>query len=317
MASTLAPRRKMRRSIIGASLSGRGEPPPGRMSTQRLQPAAPCAKRGHYTNACAGRDEAPRSISVLSRLDPGRGRSDTSPMGTGLLQIDLAALAANWRALDAMTACRDRRRGQGRRLRAGCCSRGARPGHRRRAALLRRRGGGRRGPARRARAPGPEINVFSGHMAGDAPLLRDAGLTPMLNSPEQLARHRERAARRALWRPARQRHEPAGDGARRLGRHPRGGRGRAHHARHEPPRLRRRARAPGQCRAAEDLPRDDRGRHRPPLALGHGRHPPRPRLPFRPHPPRYRPLRRPAFRRRRPGRAPVAPGDPGARPRPR
>jgi hypothetical protein len=30
-ASTLAPRRKMRRSIIKASLSGRGAPPPGRI----------------------------------------------------------------------------------------------------------------------------------------------------------------------------------------------------------------------------------------------------------------------------------------------
>ena len=37
---------------------------------------------------------------------------------------------------------------------------------------------------------GPEINVFSGHMAGDTAMLRDAALIPMLNSPEQVARHR-------------------------------------------------------------------------------------------------------------------------------
>ena len=38
---------------------------------------------------------------------------------TALLEIDLDAIAANWRALDAMHAGEDRGRGQGRRLRAG------------------------------------------------------------------------------------------------------------------------------------------------------------------------------------------------------
>ncbi|MCC6006778.1 MAG: alanine racemase, partial [Rhodobacteraceae bacterium] len=35
---------------------------------------------------------------------------------------------------------------------------------------------------------GPAIFVFSGHMAGDAPSLFEAGLVPLLNSPEQVAR---------------------------------------------------------------------------------------------------------------------------------
>ena len=37
--------------------------------------------------------------------------------------------------------------------------------------------------------PGSTIAVFSGHMAGDTALIGEAMLTPMLNSPEQWARH--------------------------------------------------------------------------------------------------------------------------------
>src|SRR5690606_12891074 len=37
--------------------------------------------------------------------------------------------------------------------------------------------------------PGPEILVFTGHMAGDAEALAAARLVPMLNSPEQARRH--------------------------------------------------------------------------------------------------------------------------------
>ncbi len=44
---------------------------------------------------------------------------------------------------------------------------------------------------RRVLGPGPAIFVLSGHMAGDAALIREAGLVPMLNSPEQAARHLE------------------------------------------------------------------------------------------------------------------------------
>ncbi len=38
---------------------------------------------------------------------------------------------------------------------------------------------------------GPQINVFSGHMEGDTALIRDADLTPMLNSIDQMLRHVE------------------------------------------------------------------------------------------------------------------------------
>jgi alanine racemase len=44
---------------------------------------------------------------------------------------------------------------------------------------------------RKALGDGPEISVFSGHMAGDTDMLREARLVPMLNSPEQFTRHRD------------------------------------------------------------------------------------------------------------------------------
>ncbi|MHA6323481.1 alanine racemase [Roseivivax sp. CAU 1753] len=44
---------------------------------------------------------------------------------------------------------------------------------------------------RRVLGPGPDICVFSGHMAGDAARIRDADLVPMLNSIDQMLRHVE------------------------------------------------------------------------------------------------------------------------------
>ena len=44
---------------------------------------------------------------------------------------------------------------------------------------------------RQALGEGPEIFVFSGHMADDTGLIRDLGLIPMLNSVEQVQRHRD------------------------------------------------------------------------------------------------------------------------------
>jgi alanine racemase len=46
-------------------------------------------------------------------------------------------------------------------------------------------------PIREELGPKPEICVFSGHMKGDTALIRDLGLTPMLNSVEQLTLHFE------------------------------------------------------------------------------------------------------------------------------
>jgi alanine racemase len=110
-------------------------------------------------------------------------------MGTGILTIDLDALTANWRALDAMSAAETAAvvKADGYGLGSGLVARAlARAGARRFFVAVAEEGIA----VRKALGPGPEINVFSGHMAGDAQLLRDHALTPMLNSPEQAARHR-------------------------------------------------------------------------------------------------------------------------------
>ncbi|MDZ4094746.1 MAG: alanine racemase, partial [Paracoccaceae bacterium] len=39
--------------------------------------------------------------------------------------------------------------------------------------------------------PGPQINILSGHMAGDTEMIHDLDLTPILNSVDQITRHLE------------------------------------------------------------------------------------------------------------------------------
>lgn len=110
-------------------------------------------------------------------------------MGTGHLAIDLDAVAANWRALDAMTGCETAAvvKADGYGLGAGRVAEAlAKAGARRFFVAVAEEGV----TLRKALGPGPEICVFSGHMAGDAALLSAADLVPMLNSPEQAARHR-------------------------------------------------------------------------------------------------------------------------------
>jgi len=110
-------------------------------------------------------------------------------MGTGILTIDLDALAANWRALARLS-----RAETGAVVKAGGYGCGAAE-----VATLLARDGARQffvataeegANLRRALGPGPAIHVFSGHMAGDTGPIRDHDLTPMLNSPEQAIRHR-------------------------------------------------------------------------------------------------------------------------------
>ncbi len=111
-------------------------------------------------------------------------------MGTGILHVDLAAIVANWRALDAMT-------GPGVEtaavVKADAYGLGAAPVVRALAGAGARQffvAQAEEGAAvRAALGPGPRILVFSGHMAGDAPLLAAADLIPLLNAPEQAARH--------------------------------------------------------------------------------------------------------------------------------
>ena len=111
-------------------------------------------------------------------------------MTAGTLTIDLDALAANWRALDAMTACETGAvvKADGYGLDAG-----------RMAGTLYRAGARRFFVAvaeegafvRQAIGDDAEVYVFSGHCAGDTEMIGDLGLVPMLNSLDQLTRHFE------------------------------------------------------------------------------------------------------------------------------
>ena len=110
-------------------------------------------------------------------------------MATGTLTIDLAAIAANWQALNRLSDGK-----AAAVVKADAYGLGIAP-----VARALAEAGARtffvavaeEGPALRA-ALGPEheIAVFSGHMEGDTQILRDHALIPLLNAPEQIARHR-------------------------------------------------------------------------------------------------------------------------------
>ena len=113
-------------------------------------------------------------------------------MTAATLTIDLDALTANWRALDATS-------GQGVEtaavVKAGAYGLGAG-----RVARALARAGARRffvavteeaAELREALGPGPEICVFSGHMPGDTDRIHDLHLIPMINSIDQMLRHVE------------------------------------------------------------------------------------------------------------------------------
>ncbi|SIS91009.1 alanine racemase [Roseivivax lentus] len=111
-------------------------------------------------------------------------------MAQAELNIDLDAIVGNWRALDRQNTGKT----------AAVVKADAYGLDAARVAPVLARAGARRffvaiaeeGVAlRRVLGPGPEICVFSGHMAGDAALLRDADLVPMLNSIDQMLRHVE------------------------------------------------------------------------------------------------------------------------------
>lgn len=107
-------------------------------------------------------------------------------MATGILTIDLDAIAANWRALDAMTACETGAvvKADAYGLGAGAvAARLAREGARRFFVAVAEEGAA----VRRAVGAEAEIFVFSGLCRGDAPLVLEHGLIPLLNSPEQAA----------------------------------------------------------------------------------------------------------------------------------
>jgi alanine racemase len=109
-------------------------------------------------------------------------------MSTATLTIDLFAIAENWRTLSRIakvpTAAVVKADAYGLgadRVAMHLASQGVRhffvavaeEGH----------------SLRRTLGEGPEISIFSGHMAGDTEMIASAALTPMINSPEQMQRH--------------------------------------------------------------------------------------------------------------------------------
>jgi alanine racemase len=113
-------------------------------------------------------------------------------MATGTLTIDLDALAANWRALDALsapdveTAAVVKADGYG--LGAQNVARALlRTGARRFFVAVAEEGAALR------EVVGPERDIFvlGGHMPGDTDMIGDLGLIPVLNSIDQIPRHVE------------------------------------------------------------------------------------------------------------------------------
>ncbi len=111
-------------------------------------------------------------------------------MGQATLSIDLDALVENWRALDALsaptveTAAVVKADAYGLGI-AAVGPKLAEAGARTYFVALAEEGAA----LRASLGEGPSVHVFSGHMSGDALLLRDHNLTPLLNSAEQIARH--------------------------------------------------------------------------------------------------------------------------------
>ena len=113
-------------------------------------------------------------------------------MARATLSIDLDAIAANWRALDAASASHVETSAT---IKAGAYGLGLGPVARTLAAA------GARNffvaiaeegeELRNVLGEGPQIAVYSGHMPGDAGLIAGKRLIPMLNSVEQLTRHLE------------------------------------------------------------------------------------------------------------------------------
>jgi alanine racemase len=111
-------------------------------------------------------------------------------MAQAVLTVDLAALRRNWRSLAAQSDTET-----GAVVKADAYGLGmarvartlAGEGARRFFVALAEEGI----ILRKVLGEGPEINIFSGHMDGDAPLLKAGRLTPMINSIDQMLRHVE------------------------------------------------------------------------------------------------------------------------------
>ncbi|MEO9780184.1 MAG: alanine racemase [Sedimentitalea sp.] len=111
-------------------------------------------------------------------------------MSTAKLSVDLAALAENWRALDAQSGCETGAvvKANGYGLGVEHVSQALAQAGARQFFVATAEEGAK---VRQALGPGPGVSVFSGHMEGDTALIRDHDLIPMLNSVDQMLRHME------------------------------------------------------------------------------------------------------------------------------
>ena len=191
------------REIAGKSMSAAPwlnwiEQPPPKGQVAGSNPAGvtntPRGVRAMLRGASAGIGTGRRLVGDIRRfrLDLGVTNPHWRNMAQAYLHIDLAAIQANWRDLAALcganvqTSATVKANGYG--LGAGRVAHAlARAGARRFFVAL-----AEEGVAVRA-VLGPElpIHVYGGHMEGDAQLIAEADLSPMLNSAEQLARHFE------------------------------------------------------------------------------------------------------------------------------
>lgn len=113
-------------------------------------------------------------------------------MATATLTIDLDAIAANWRALDRLSAPGVQTAAV---VKADAYGLGidrvgpalARAGARRFFTAVTEEGA----KLRQVLGPGPQICILGGHMTGDTEMIHDLDLTPMLNSLQQVTRHLE------------------------------------------------------------------------------------------------------------------------------
>lgn len=109
-------------------------------------------------------------------------------MASGTLTIDLDALVQNWRDLAGAPETGAVVKADAYGLGLGPVSRAlAKAGARKFFVATAEEGA----DLRRCLGEGPDIFIFSGHMAGDTEMIYDLALTPLLNSIEQLQRHLE------------------------------------------------------------------------------------------------------------------------------
>jgi alanine racemase len=111
-------------------------------------------------------------------------------MSTATLTIDLQALCANWHALNRLSAAETAAVVKADAYGMGAAKVGpalAEAGARQFFVAVAEEGV----TLRRALGEGPQISVFSGHMPGDADLIRSANLIPLINSVDQMLLHVE------------------------------------------------------------------------------------------------------------------------------